>query len=71
MRNKCYPNLRMEMFIKGVSQMDLARHLGKDKYWIDNRMRGITKFPEEIKKSIKNKFFRGMSIEYLFFKGGK
>jgi len=34
-------------------------------------MRGITKFPEEIKKSIKNKFFRGMSIEYLFFKGGK
>ena len=59
-------NLLAEMARYGVSNADLQKALGCSEKTVRNKLSGETEFsfPETIK--IRNKFFEGFRLEYLF-----
>lgn len=64
-----YPNLRAEMARKGITIQDIANILKKDRGTISAKLskKQPLLFGEAVE--IRNHFFRGMDLDYLF-KGG-
>ncbi len=61
-----YPNLKAEMARQGITNEDVAELFGRTRYWADNRLRGKVKLPVKEAIEIRNHFFPGMDLEYLF-----
>lgn len=62
-----YPNLEAEMARIGITNGDIALELGKDKSTISQWMNGAQRgFPIVCANKLRNKFFPGMQIDYLF-----
>lgn len=59
-------NLRAEMARANVSTSDIAAFSGKSCRTISDRLRGIGQFPIQDAIRVKNAFFPGMDLEYLF-----
>lgn len=59
-------NLKAEMARTGVSVDDVAAETGKSCRTIRNRIKGKVKFPIDEAMDIRDKFFPGMDLEYLF-----
>lgn len=59
-------NLRAEMERYGVTVTDIQKNLGCSEKTVRNKINGETDFtlPEAFK--IKNEFFKGYTLEYLF-----
>lgn len=67
MVNKVYKNLNAEMVRKGIKTSDVSDLLGISKYRAENMMYGKVKISVIDAIKIRNKFFKDMSIEYLFY----
>ncbi len=59
-------NLKAEMARHDVSINDIARAVGKSYRTISDRLRGKSQFPIGDAIVVKNEFFGGMDMEYLF-----
>lgn len=59
-------NLKAEMARNNISSLDLAKAAGKTERCIRDKLNGKTQFsiPEAV--SVRDKFFPGFSLEYLF-----
>lgn len=71
-RERCscvFPNLRAEMARYGVSCKHTASMLGVSPKSISNKITGRTEFTLSEMISIRNAYFKEMSIEYLFDSG--
>lgn len=64
-----YKRLYAEMFVKGITKKDLAELLSKSERAISNRINGTTAFTVSEVKKIANSYFRGYSVDALFFSG--
>lgn len=61
-----HPNLKAEMKRKGVSKRDICRKLEMDERTLTNRLNGKHPFRLPEAFAIRDSFFPGMSIDYLF-----
>lgn len=61
-----YPNLRAEMTRYGVTQSMIAEHLGKSDATVVNWFAGKYSIPISACFSIRDRFFEGLSVDYLF-----
>ena len=59
-------NLRAEMVRAGVSVDDMAAKMGKSCRTIRDRLKGKVMFPIDEAFTVRNAFFPGMDLEYLF-----
>ncbi len=59
-------NLRAEMVRAGVSVDDMAAKTGKSCRTIRDRLKGKVMFPIDEAFTVRNAFFPGMDLEYLF-----
>lgn len=59
-------NLRAEMVRTGVSVDDVAAKTGKSCRTIRDRLKGKVMFPIDEALTVRNAFFPGMDLEYLF-----
>ena len=59
-------NLRAEMARYGISSADIAIAIGKSERSVRDKINGKHQFSVPEAREIKDKFFSGMSIEYLF-----
>lgn len=59
-------NLRAEMVRMGISIDDVAAETGKSCRTIRERLNGKVMFPIDEAFAVKNAFFPGMDLEYLF-----
>ena len=59
-------NLRAEMVRAGVSVDDMAAKSGKSCRTIRDRLKGKVMFPIDEAFTVRNAFFPGMDLEYLF-----
>ena len=59
-------NLKAEMVRLGVSVDDMAAGAGKSNRTIRERLKGKVVFPIDEAMDIRDKFFPGMDLEYLF-----
>ena len=61
-----YPNLEAEMKRRNISQVDLAHGLGLHVSGISLALRGGREISVTRAKTIRDRFFPGMTIDYLF-----
>lgn len=61
-----YENLNKEMANRKVKQSDIAKVLGKRNATVSDKLRGIYPFTLNEAKTIRNVFFQGYDIDYLF-----
>lgn len=61
-----YANLKREIFIKGITQVSLAKALGIRTNTLAHKMRGKTEFKASEMITIKREFFPDKTLEYLF-----
>ncbi len=59
-------NLRAEMARRNISNNDLAMTIGKTDRSIRDKIRGLYEFSLPEAALIRNRYFPGMSLEYLF-----
>lgn len=59
-------NLKAEMVRLGVSVDDMATEAGKSSRTIREKLKGKVVFTIDEAMDIRNKFFPGMDLEYLF-----
>lgn len=59
-------NLKAEMARSSVSVGDVAMAVGKSHRTISDRIRGKVTFPIDEAIAVRNMFFPGMDLEYLF-----
>lgn len=59
-------NLRAEMARSNVTTSDIANAAGKSYRTISDRLKGIGQFPIQEAIAVRNVFFPGMDLEYLF-----
>ena len=59
-------NLRAERVRAGVSVDDMAAKTGKSCRTIRDRLKGKVMFPIDEAFTVRNAFFPGMDLEYLF-----
>ncbi len=59
-------NLELEMVRFGVSNYDIQRILGCSPKTINNKLAERTEFSLDEAMKIRDAFFRGMQLEYLF-----
>lgn len=64
-------NLNAEMVREGISIDDLGRVLHKSSRTMRNKMKGRSPFTYEEVLKIRDTFFMGLDLEYLFCKCGK
>lgn len=64
-----YQNLRAEMARKNLSKRDIAHRLNKKERVIRNRFSGRTPFTLPEAAAIRDQFFPGVSLDYLFQDG--
>ena len=63
-----FKNLLIEMMRKDITKMMIAKELQKSYETIKSRFKGKTQWKESEMFCIRDKFFPGMTIEYLFEK---
>lgn len=63
-----FPNLTAEMARENVTISDLARTIHRTDRSVRNKMSGRQDFRWSEINAIRDQFFRGQSIEYLFSK---
>lgn len=61
-----YPNLRAEMARSKIEIKDLMEVTGKSRAGVSNNLNGKGSFSVTESINIRNKFFPGLSIDYLF-----
>ncbi|HHX63135.1 MAG TPA: hypothetical protein GX707_20855 [Epulopiscium sp.] len=61
-----FPNLRAEMARKNIKNTDIAKELTVTYDSISNKNRGKTEYSLSEVLKIRNVFFPGMSLDYLF-----
>ncbi len=61
-----YPNLKAEMARHNITNDDIAEMFGKTRFWIDNRTRGKVSISVTAAIQIRDRFFPGFELEYLF-----
>ena len=59
-------NLDAEMCRYGITIQDIATDLGINERTLRNKVNGVSEFTYRECKRIRNKWFPGMSLEYLF-----
>ena len=59
-------NLKAEMARSNVSVWDVAMEVGKSYRTISDRIKGKLKFPIDEAIAVRDEFFPGMDLEYLF-----
>lgn len=59
-------NLKAEMSRYGISTADIAAAIGKSERSVRDKISGKHQFSVPEAREIKQKFFIGMSLEYLF-----
>ena len=64
-----FQNLQAEMKRYGISTSDLSRVANKTKRSIQDKMRGKNDFTLSEAAKIRDSFFPGLSLEYLFARG--
>lgn len=60
------PNLRAEMVRIGIKTTDIARAIGKTERSVRYKVSGQRSFSVEEALAIRDRFFPGLSVEYLF-----
>lgn len=60
------PNLRAEMVRIGIKTTDIARAIGKTERSVRYKVSGQRSFSVEEALTIRDSFFPGLSVEYLF-----
>lgn len=63
-----YKNLEVEMTRNGILKKGIAKCLGVREATLSNKMNGKSTFTLDEALKIKNTYFSGMTIEYLFKK---
>lgn len=66
-----FPNLLAEMARKGLKTKHIAEALSISQKSAYNKLNGITDFTLSETVKVRDAFFMGMSIEFLFEKGGQ
>lgn len=61
-----YPNLEAEMARKKIRNEAIAKVIDKDVRSVRNKKAGVTEFTFNETVQIRDKFFPGVSLEYLF-----
>lgn len=61
-----YPNLYAEMRRYGITQAMIAEHVGKAEVTVHNWLTGRTSVPISFCFEIRDHFFDGMTVDYLF-----
>lgn len=61
-----YRNLKAEMIRHGVDEADIAKGLGISDRTFRNKISGRTEFGVKQAIQIRDSFFPGMDVEYLF-----
>jgi len=61
-----FRNLKAEMARNNLKSLDIAGAIGITKESFNNKMSGKTEFTRADMVNIRNKFFPGMTLEYLF-----
>lgn len=61
-------NLQAEIKRSGLSQFDISKELGINERTLRLKLTGKTSFTFPEAEQIRNRFFPGMKLEYLFFK---
>lgn len=64
-----YQNLRTEMARAHVAKSEVARAMGKSPKSLWNRLNGQSPFTIPEAFAIRDRFFPGMSLDYLFSNG--
>ena len=59
-------NLKAEMARRSVSILDIAKEIGRTDRSVREKIRGRTQFSVPEATAIRDKFFSGFSLEYLF-----
>jgi hypothetical protein len=66
-----YKNLRAEMARAGIKNADIQRAIGVSEKTVRLRLNGKSEFSYSEAAEIRDKFFPGLKIEYLFQRDGK
>ena len=59
-------NLKAEMVRRGLGISDLQHVLGSSEKTVRNKLNGVTEFTIREAIEVRNRYFDGLSLEYLF-----
>lgn len=65
-----YLNLRVELYKNQITLEEVASLLGIHRNTVSNKINGDSSFSIEEATTLRNAYFKGMPIEYLFAKSG-
>ena len=65
-----FSNLRAEMARYGVSMLDVANVIGRSDKGTSDKIAGRTTFSIQEAMAVRDRFFSGYTLEYLFAEAG-